>query len=158
LRYRGFEKGAARFARGEGMWAAIHGRSDAIYFACTTGGANRKGQIWRYFPSKYEGTADENRSPGMLELFAEPNDVNIVDVADNLTMAPWGDLVLCEDGANEQRLIGLTPRGEFYVLGRNAFNNSELAGACFSPDGSTLFVNIYSPGHTIAITGPWKKA
>jgi hypothetical protein len=34
LRYRGFESGAARFARGEGMWA---GR-DGIYFACTNGG------------------------------------------------------------------------------------------------------------------------
>ena len=26
----------------------------------------------------------------------------------------------------------------------------------FSPDGSILFVNIYSPTMTIAITGPWK--
>ncbi|MEC8786453.1 MAG: alkaline phosphatase PhoX, partial [Pseudomonadota bacterium] len=32
---------------------------------------------------------------------------------------------------------------------------TELAGACFSPDGNTLFVNIYSPTKTLAITGPW---
>jgi len=31
-----------------------------------------------------------------------------------------------------------------------------LAGACFSPDGTTLFVNIYEPGITLAVTGPWK--
>ena len=31
----------------------------------------------------------------------------------------------------------------------------ELAGAVFSPDGSTLFVNIQTPGVTVAITGPW---
>ena len=32
---------------------------------------------------------------------------------------------------------------------------TELAGACFSPDGRTLFVNAYSPTMTLAITGPW---
>ena len=34
---------------------------------------------------------------------------------------------------------------------------SELAGVCFSPDGSTMFVNIYWPGVTLAITGPWRS-
>jgi secreted PhoX family phosphatase len=57
LRYRGFEAGAARFARGEGMWA---GR-DGIYFACTNGGEAKKGQIWRYVPSREEGRLDEAR-------------------------------------------------------------------------------------------------
>ena len=38
-------------------------------------------------------------------------------------------------------------------------NQSELAGVCFSPDGSTLFVNIqHDPGLTLAITGPWNEA
>ena len=32
---------------------------------------------------------------------------------------------------------------------------TELAGACFSPDGKVLFVNVYSPAKTLAITGPW---
>jgi secreted PhoX family phosphatase len=32
---------------------------------------------------------------------------------------------------------------------------TELAGACFSPDGRVLFVNAYSPGRTFAIEGPW---
>jgi secreted PhoX family phosphatase len=32
---------------------------------------------------------------------------------------------------------------------------TEPAGACFSPDGRTLFVNLYSPTTTVAITGPW---
>ncbi len=47
-------------------------------------------------------------------------------------------------------------------MGRNAWpaggdvaGTSELAGACFSPDGSTLFLNIYYPGVTLVITGPW---
>ncbi|HEY0891421.1 MAG TPA: alkaline phosphatase PhoX [Cellvibrio sp.] len=33
---------------------------------------------------------------------------------------------------------------------------SEFCGACFSPDGTTLFVNIQQPGFTLAITGPWQ--
>jgi secreted PhoX family phosphatase len=32
---------------------------------------------------------------------------------------------------------------------------NEFAGACWSPDGRTLFVNIQTPGITFAITGPW---
>ena len=37
----------------------------------------------------------------------------------------------------------------------NDYSTSEWAGATFSPDGQTLFVNIQSPGVTLAITGPW---
>jgi hypothetical protein len=151
LRLQGFEKGAARFARGEGMW---YGR-EAIYFACTSGGAAKKGQVWRYVPSLHEGTAQEADTPGTLELFIEPNDGELVENCDNLTVAPWGDLVLCEDGGADDRLVGVTPEGQTYELARNAFNESEFAGAAFSPDGSTLFVNIQSPGITLAITGPW---
>ena len=31
-----------------------------------------------------------------------------------------------------------------------------LAGSCFSPDGSVLFVNMQGDGLTLAITGPWQ--
>ena len=37
----------------------------------------------------------------------------------------------------------------------NDYRDSEWAGATFSPDGKTLFVNIQTPGVTLAITGPW---
>jgi uncharacterized protein len=41
--------------------------------------------------------------------------------------------------------------------GANRFND-EFAGASFSPDGHTLFVNIQaSRGMTFAIWGPWHK-
>ena len=54
-------------------------------------------------------------------------------------------------------LKGVTPDGKIYTLGRNVFQgNSEFAGAVFSPDGSTLFVNIQYPGMTLAVTGPWR--
>ena len=156
LRHRGFDAGAARFARGEGMWYSEGG---AIFFACTNGGRIRKGQIWKYTPSPQEGTSYETDDPGTLELFVEPNDGGLIDNADNLTVSPWGDLIVCEDGSGEQFLVGITPEGKFYKFAHNAMDNdSEMAGATFSPDGSTFFINIQHAGLTLAITGPWEKA
>ncbi len=151
LRHRGFAAGATRFARGEGIWQG----DDGIYVACTNGGRNKKGQIWRYVPSPYEGTAREAEAPGTLELFVEPNDSTLVENADNLTMAPWGDLIVCEDGTGDDYLVGVTPQGELYRFAHNLTGGGEFAGACFSPDGSTFFVNMQAQGWTFAITGPW---
>jgi hypothetical protein len=151
LRVQGVSKGAATFSRGEGIWSG----PGVVYFAATSGGANRAGQIWRYRPSPLEGTPGESTEPGTLELFVEPNDTEVLESADNLTIAPWGDLIVCEDGPNGNFLRGVTPEGRLYTFARNSMNNSELAGATFSPDLTTLFVNIQRPGLTLAITGPW---
>lgn len=153
LRYRGYEDGAARFARGEGMWFG----NGSAYFACTNGGEKGLGQIWKYTPSEQEEPGKETTPAGILELFLEPNNSTIIENADNLTVAPWGDLIVCEDCNSRQDLNGITPEGKVYKLGRNAKSNSELAGATFSPDGSTLFMNIQHSGLTLAITGPWQK-
>ncbi len=37
------------------------------------------------------------------------------------------------------------------------FRNREFAGATFSPNGRWLFLNIQTPGFTVAITGPWER-
>ena len=152
LRHRGHAAGAARFARGEGMWYG----HDAIYFACTNGGAQKWGQIWRYTPSANEGKADETSQPGTLELFIESGNSALLENADNLTVSPWGDLVVCEDGRKDDYLVGVTPDGKMYHIGRNAISETELAGVTFSPDGSTLFFNIQHEGLTLAVTGPWR--
>jgi len=151
LRYRGHGDGAARFARGEGIF---YGDGE-VFIACTNGGEARKGQIWRYVPSQAEGSDGERDAPGTLELFIEPNDGTMIENADNITVAPWGDLIVCEDGTGDDYLVGVTPEGEIYKLARNLNGNGEFAGACFSPDGSTLFVNMQADGWTLAITGPW---
>ena len=65
------------------------------------------------------------------------------------------DLLLCEDGPGTQHVIGVTREGAIYKLARNAGSESEFAGATFSADGTTLFVNVQAPGVTYAITGPW---
>ena len=122
------------------MWYA----DGEIYFACTSGGPARFGQIWKYTPET-----------STLELFVEAQQDGLINNADNLTVAPWGDLVVCEDSGGVDHLIGVTPDGVMYRLARNALSNSEFAGAVFSPDGSTLFVNLQQDGLTVAITGPW---
>jgi len=64
---------------------------------------------------------------------------------------------VCEDGQPDNLIVGITPRGHLYRLARNALNACEFAGACFSPDGRTLFVNMQDPGITFAIPGPWME-
>ena len=140
LRFRGFRQGAACFARGEGMWYS----KGSIYFACTNGGKKQNGQIWQISEEK-------------LSLFSEPNDSDLVDNCDNITVAPWGDLVLCEDGGGRQYLDIITPHGKIFKFAKNAKSSGEFAGATFSPDGSTLFVNMQHDGLTLAITGPWDR-
>ncbi len=153
LRLRGYAKGAARFGSEEGVFY----HDGAVYFVCTNGGTDAKGQIWRYFPSSYEGKPQEKDSPGRLELFVEPNDPKILDHPDQMTVAPWGDVFVCEDGNDDQYLVGITQQRQFYKFARNALDDSELAGVCFSPDETTMFVNNLKSGMTFAITGPWTK-
>ena len=153
LRHRGHQIGAARFARGEGMWYD----NNTIYFACTNGGYNKSGQIFKYTPSPHEGSSEEETKSGVITLFIEPNNTNIVEFADNITVAPWGDLIIAEDGPQKQYLRGITPHGKIYTLACNSWNLVEFAGPCFSTNQNSLFVNIQSPGLTLEITGPWKK-
>jgi secreted PhoX family phosphatase len=159
LRQRGNAKGAVRFARGEGMHLAI-ARSGAseIYFTCTSGGPGKLGQVMRYIPGAREGQGDEASAPGRLELFVESADPRVFEYGDNLTVTPLGHLVVCEDktGNKVNYLRGIAPSGRIYAIGRLTMD-TELAGACFSPDGQVLFVNAYHPGITFAIRGPWAQ-
>lgn len=153
LRQRGAAKGATLFARGEGIWMG----DDAVYFCCTSGGAAKLGQVMRYRPSRFEGQTGEVSEPGMLDIFVESTGKAMLDFADNVTVAPNGHLFACEDQYTtvvDNRIRGISPKGEVYGFGRLHLQ-TELAGACFSPDGSTLFVNVYGPTKTLAITGPW---
>lgn len=157
LKDRGFAKGALRFARGEGLALDPTRPASEIYFCCTMGGPKQLGQVWRYRPSAREGTPGESRDPGRLQLFVESQDASRLRNCDNVTVTPWGGLILCEDGPDNQpqHMRGVTPRGRLYTLAANSY--SEFAGACFSPDRTTLFVNIQSPGITFAVTGPWRQ-
>lgn len=147
--------GASQFARLEGCMIS----ADTIFFTSTNGGDIAAGQVWAYHVKAEE-----------LELIYESTDKSVLYYPDNLAISPRGGLVLCQDSYSEetQKLWGLSKSGSVFEFARNAtrlegemgfngsFHNAEWAGACFSPDGKWLFANIYSPGYTVAITGPWK--
>lgn len=145
LRQRGAAKGATLFARGEG----IHMGEGELYFCCTSGGARGMGQVFRLrLPAS---------GPANLQLFFESAGPDQFNFGDNLTVAPSGHLIVCEDQYTEvvdNYLRGITPDGRPYPFARLR-RQTELAGACFSPDGRTFFVNLYSPAATLAIRGPW---
>ena len=155
LQVRGYDQGAAWFARGEGIAWAIDQAGGSAYFACTSGGPVLGGQIWRYIPSPHEGTARESEAPGRLILHYESVDRSEMDMCDNIVPAPWGHLIICEDGPGRNAVKGVAPDGRVYTIAETAV--SEVAGACFSPNGQTLFFNIQKAGVTVAVTGPWAQ-
>jgi secreted PhoX family phosphatase len=149
LRKRGAALGATLFARGEGIHLGLtaHGKSE-MFFVCTSGGMAKQGQVFRL-----------DLGPGRerLQLFYESSDAGVFNSGDNLTVAPDGQLVVCEDQYTDtvdNHLRGLTRDGRPYMLAK-LHAQTELAGACFSPDGRVLFVNVFSPAKTLAIIGPW---
>lgn len=145
LRRRGAAAGATLFARGEGIWMG----EGELYFACTSGGTAKLGQIFRLRP---QATGQDR-----LQLFYESTSIEQYNFGDNLTVAPNGHLVVCEDQYTENvhnHLRGIAPDGTAYPLALSRID-TEWAGACFSPDGKTLFANLYRPAKTVAITGPW---
>jgi hypothetical protein len=64
----------------------------SVLFTCTFGGRREKGQIWKLTPSVFEGTSDEKKNPGYLELYLEPNDADLLENADNVTVSPGRNL------------------------------------------------------------------
>jgi secreted PhoX family phosphatase len=149
----------ARFRRLEGCWWG----DETGFFLSTSGGRAGKGQVFEYDP-----VAETLK---LIYVSAGGTDV---DSPDNITVTPRGGLLLCEDAgafaARAARLVGLTLDGNTFTFGqnnvalRNAHNDrvpagsyirEEWAGACYSPEGRWLFVNVQTPGVTFAITGPW---
>jgi uncharacterized protein len=157
-------QGGAAFNRLEGVY---RGEGNKIYFISTSGGQAQRGQLW-----EYRATA-ENK--GLLRLAFESPSSAVLDSPDNMCVSPSGAILFCEDDAsgdndphplapgfaNVDRLIGLSRDGVPFEFAVNIASQTEFAGACFSPDGDILFVNIFgdatpSSGMTCAIRGPWR--
>lgn len=156
LRKQGAAKGAALFARGEGIFWG----KDELFFACTNGGAAKYGQIFRYRPSLYEGYQRElGGNGGQIDLFMESTDPAFYNYGDNIAVMPNGHLLVCEDqytDITDNHLRGINGAGQTYMIAKSRVQ-TEFAGACFSPDGSTMFVNMMEPTMTLAIKGPWGR-
>lgn len=146
LRFQARERGAAQIRRGEGIW--FH--EGSVYFSATSGGARGAGQILRLAVGR--SGADDT-----LEVLVESGDTDQLDAPDNLTLAPWGDVYIAEDGPGAQFLRRLTRAGRMHTFARNARSGGEFAGLCFSPDGKVLFVNFQREAITIAIRGPFQR-
>jgi secreted PhoX family phosphatase len=165
----GRAQGAAYFSRLEG--SAFE--DGVVYFTSTQGGGlapssdpedwpfsatgygNGTGQVWAY------RTQDQ-----VLQCVFQSPGAAVLDFPDNVTTSPRGTLVLCEDSAGDNFLRGLTRDGDLFDIALNRLRSAagnprfgdEFAGSTFSPDGSTLFVNIQaSAGMTFAIWGPWAR-
>lgn len=154
LARRGIAAGAARFVRGEGLHRSDDGD---FYFACTTGGAAKLGQLFRYRPSRSEGSAAEAVRPGALQLFLESAGKADFYRGDTVHVAPWGELLVCEDNNDHgrpNRLIGVGDDGVPHAFAQVA-QGLEPTGLCFAPDGRTMFMNLLRPGKTLAISGPF---
>jgi hypothetical protein len=168
-------QGCARMSRGEGIWYS-GGKMFMIDTAAGVDGAGRPGQgegcVW-------ELTLATMRLRAIFVSGAQTAGNN----PDNITVSPRGGIVLCEDGGGSTdafgtgaRLLGLNAVGEAFIFGKHNtvlsaaqvgaagknvaagdYRGTEFAGACFDPTGRVLFVNIYRPGITVAIAGPWAR-
>ena len=136
-------KGAAIFVRGEGIWF-FEGQ---VYICSTSGGEIGKGQIFRLI---------DGETP-TLELVVQSTNIDELEMPDNITVAPWGELFLVEDGDGDNYVRWVTAEGQICSFARNALSDSELTGVCFSPDGKAMFVNIQAEGLTLVVTGPFPE-
>lgn len=133
----GFAAGGARFRRLEGCWYA----NGHIFFVSTNGGDTGFGQVFAYNPAAET-----------LTLIVESPGHDVFDGPDNVCTSPRGGLMVCEDAGAAQYLRGISPSGEIFDFARNLRNTIEFAGACYSPDGQTLFVNLYGRGSVRTVT------
>ncbi|CAN5446958.1 DUF839 domain-containing protein [soil metagenome] len=146
-------QGGARFSRGEGIW--YNAVDKKMYFNCTDGGAASCGQVFAFDPATDTATL----------VYESPNAATLLK-PDNITISPEGNVWLIEDPdrAQRSRIKGLADDGTLFPFAENNRSTTspggadyldEFAGGCFSPDGKWLFVNIQTPGVTLAITGPF---
>jgi secreted PhoX family phosphatase len=157
----GIAAGASGFIALEGC-AIADGR---VYFTSKIGGQKMAGYVYEYQPGREK-----------IALIFESPDQSYFSGPDNLVVSPRGSLVICEDRVSSnkkaQQVAGLTRAGELFrfcqvnpALGgrfgghdlASTALTSEWAGATFSLDGKWMFLNIYNPGITLAITGPWQE-
>jgi len=138
-------RGAASFARTEGIWLS----GPELFMCATAGGPIGRGQILRL---QHAG-----EQPA-LSVVAHSEDAAMLDMPDNITVAPSGELFVAEDGLEGNCLRRVTRDGSVSDFARNVLSASELSGPCFTPDGRTMFVNVQHDGLTLAIQGPFGAA
>ncbi|WP_081239182.1 alkaline phosphatase PhoX [Streptomyces viridosporus] len=144
----------------EGMWWGDGGAYIVSSYAREESPGRHDGQVWFYDPRRRTLTLKV-----LLGVDPDPAGEGAFDGPDNITVSPYGGLIIAEDGEGAQHLFGATDSGRTYPIARNELNIgteeepefSEFTGVTFSPDGKTLYANIQEPGIMLAVTGPWKR-
>jgi secreted PhoX family phosphatase len=171
-----YANGAAVFGANEGCWVA----EGIVYFSdkrVATSPA-RAGRIWALDLATM--TLEAIFVSNDILIGNSPDNIvvsprgGLMFCEDGGSNGPKGDPAAVVD---TMRLMGVTPQGASYVFAKHNFNftadqlaaagkstalagdhrDTEWAGSVFSPDGQWLFVNLYTPGITLAITGPWAR-
>jgi secreted PhoX family phosphatase len=172
-RKQAYAKPITRSRKLEGMWWR---NGEGCYFVASfaRGAADgsvgaHDGQVWLLDPAR-------NTIELKMRFAYTPGDqANDPDGPDNITLAPYGGVIIAEDGEGRQHLVGALPNGDSVYLARNDWNESEFAGPNLSPEGNILFANIQgdggaregaggpdegtsrTPGYVFAITGSWSQ-
>ncbi len=171
----GQDQGAAGFSRLEG----IRRRGRKMYFNSTQGGQGREGasstfgpgfgQVWVLDLARMQLSLVFEAAPVPGDGPIEPGNLPALSLPDNIAISPKGALVLCEDGTIDAPdrgrgfsiphnfVRGLSRDGDLFDFAENMVNDSEFTGACFSPDGKSMFVNMQDPGITFEIRGGFGK-
>jgi secreted PhoX family phosphatase len=171
-----YANGAAIFGANEGCWVA----DGIVYFSDKRVGTSpaRAGRIWALHLATM--TLEAIFVSNDILIGNSPDNIcvsprgGLMFCEDGGSNGPKGDPSATVD---TMRLMGVTPQGASFVFARHNFNftaeqlaaagkspalagdhrDTEWAGSTFSPDGHWLFVNLYTPGITLAITGPWAR-
>ncbi|MBT8061369.1 MAG: DUF839 domain-containing protein, partial [Xanthomonadales bacterium] len=157
----GIDAGATAFRSLEGC--SIEGAD--LFFTSKNGGRNYAGMIFHY----------DLDAQTVQAIWEAPGNGGFTG-PDNITVSPRGSLMICEDNESSlnrgQQISGMDRQGQVFAfcrfnpefkgtyLGHDLVRTSlfsEWAGVCFSKDGQWMFANMFRPGFTCAITGPWGR-
>ena len=138
--------GSTRFDRGEGMWFD----SGMVYLV-----TSRDNRIHAY-----------DTTTGRLEVVYDAATIAdpVLTHVDGITASPYGDLFVCEDDGGVDPLdICIVTRertvDRFLKLTGAAHVGSEMAGVCFSPDGTRMYFTSprsFGNGAVYEIAGPFR--
>jgi hypothetical protein len=135
----------------EGCWWGHDGAYVVASFARAESPIQHDGQIWFYDPRQ-----QTLRLRLRFGVNPDPGQDGALDGPDNISVSPYGGVLVAEDGQGVQHLFGATERGETFPVARNDIDDNEFTGPVYSPDYRILFANLLIPGTMFAITGPWR--
>ena len=138
--------GATQHRKIEGVWTAADGQGLFFTLSRTSEGefpgvVADQGMVVYYSFAEQTMTRVEHWAVG-----------DYVDSPDNITVSPWGGVVIAEDGSDPNHLVAFTERTGSVALAKDLAERGEWAGPCFGT-GGTLFANVQSDC-TYLITGP----